>query len=113
MAKYIFYTHEGYSIAPNNEDVENLQILGIEDGITENEAFKNLFQNNEWILEMGFSEDKIKCRAIFNSSFINDLNTILEYLWRDEEKHFEESKLNGENTDFHIFNSLMNIKTVL
>lgn len=113
MAKFIFYTDEGYAIAPNEEDVENLQVLGIEDGITKEEATKNLFQNNDWILEMGFSKDEIQCRAVFNPSFINDLKVVLEYLWEDEQKHYEECRFNEENTDSHIFNSLRNIKKIL
>jgi len=113
MAKFLFYTDEGYSIAPNEEVVENLQILGIEEGINEKEAFGNLFQNNEWIIEMGFSKEKIKCQAIFNTSIINDLKVVSEYLLEDEQKHFEESKFNKEDNDSHIFNSLVNIKSIL
>lgn len=113
MAKFIFYTDEGYTTAPNDEDVKNLQVLGIEDGSTEDQATKNLFQDNDWILEMGFSKDEIKCRAIFNPSFINDLKVVLEHLWKEEEKHYEECRLNGENTDAHIFNSLRNLKAIL
>ena len=34
------------------------------------------------------------------------IEEILFYLWCDEQKHFDEMKLNGENTDGHIFYSL-------
>lgn len=51
MAKYIFYTDDGSTFAPNGNDVENLQILGIEDGKSEEDAIKNLFHNNDWILD--------------------------------------------------------------
>ena len=42
MSTYIFYTDEGYTIAPNNEELESLQVLGIEDGETKEEALANL-----------------------------------------------------------------------
>lgn len=64
MNTYIFYTNEGYTTAPNGEELENLQVLGIEKGFTKKEALSNLFTNNEWIKATGFSESKIKCYAI-------------------------------------------------
>lgn len=64
MASYIFYTDEGYTSAPNNEEIENLQVLGIEDGISQSEATDNLFKNNGWIKENGFSEERIRCYQI-------------------------------------------------
>ena len=42
MNTYIFYTDEGYTVSPNNEKLDNLQILGIEDGSTREEALANL-----------------------------------------------------------------------
>ena len=49
MSTYIFFTDEGYTVAPNNEKLESLQVLGIEDGDTKEDAFANLIKNNEWI----------------------------------------------------------------
>jgi hypothetical protein len=64
MAKYIFYTDEGYTIAPNGKDIENLQVLGIEDGESKDEAYNNLFKNNKWIKENGFSAEMMRCYEI-------------------------------------------------
>ena len=32
MAKYIFYTKEGFTVSPNNTKLENFQILGVVKG---------------------------------------------------------------------------------
>ena len=64
MNTYIFYTDEGYTIAPNGKDIESLQVLGIEDGETEIEALANLYKNNQWIKVNDFSESKIRYHTI-------------------------------------------------
>ena len=64
MSTYIFFTDEGYTVAPNNEKLESLQVLGIEDGDTKEDAFANLIKNNEWIEGNGFRKYKIRCYAI-------------------------------------------------
>ena len=66
MNTYIFYTDEGYTIAPNGKDIESLQVLGIEDGETEIEALANLYKNNQWIKVNDFSESKIRYHTIEN-----------------------------------------------
>ena len=67
MSTYIFYTDEGYTIAPNGEELESLQVLGIEDGETEKEALANLYKNSEWIKNCGFSGLRVRCYAILKS----------------------------------------------
>lgn len=63
MEKYIFYTLEGETIAPNGEDVDNLQILGWACGKTKLEALTNLITENNWIIEKGFNpEEIISCK---------------------------------------------------
>ena len=59
MKRFVFYTSEGYTESPTREMVENLQILGFENGENEKEAFKSLIDNNQWILERGFNQNKI------------------------------------------------------
>lgn len=44
MSRYIFYTDEGYTISPRGEELESLQVLGIEDGDTREEALANLYK---------------------------------------------------------------------
>lgn len=64
MNNYIFYTDEGQTFTPNDECINNLQILGFEKGDTQEEALENLYKNNTWIEEYGFSRESIVCRAI-------------------------------------------------
>lgn len=64
MKKFVFYSFEGYTESPNGQPVENLQILGFENGENECEAFKTLIRNNQWITESGFNKDKIMSRQL-------------------------------------------------
>jgi hypothetical protein len=111
MAQFIFYTLEGSTIAPNNTDVGNLQILGIENGLCPNDTLEKLLSDNKWIEETGFSKDKIKHYSIVPDSFQNDVQTIIDYLWVDEEKHFEES-LKDDNHIFRVLRRLKNDKLI-
>ena len=106
MGTYIFYTDEGYVKAPNNTELENLQILGIEDGKTQDEALANLYNHNEWIKMNGFSDTRIRCHAVLKSEILEDIKTIVQYLWEEEYKHWEECGCPNE----HIFQKLKNIK---
>ena len=60
MKNYIFLTSEGYTFQPNSEgalpDVENLQALGFAEGKSQEEAFRNLIEDNAWIKETSFRE---------------------------------------------------------
>ena len=48
MNEYIVYTAEGYTSGPEtNVDIENCQILGIAEGLSEEDAINKLFENNE------------------------------------------------------------------
>lgn len=67
MNTYLFYTDEGYTVAPNNNKLDSLQILGIEDGKTKDEALIKLFSNNEWINKENFSKSKISFFVIIKS----------------------------------------------
>lgn len=109
MARFIFYTEQGYTVAPNGKDLDNLQVLGLEDGLDEKEATNKLFKNNTWILENGFLTDKIKCYTVFSTDFLSKMNEVVEYLWEDEEKHSEESECPEE----HIFQVISQVKKQL
>ena len=61
---YLFYTSQGYTTAPDNSDVENLQVLGIERGDTFEIAFQNLIANNIWIIEKGYNLSQIIGKAL-------------------------------------------------
>lgn len=66
MNTYLFYTDEGYTVAPDNSNLDSLQILGIEEGNSREEAIIKLFRNNTWINRSGFSESKISSYVIMN-----------------------------------------------
>ena len=68
MKTYIFYTGEGFTESPNEDIVENFQILGFENGINLSEALHHLFDNNQWIFTTGFSEEKILHKEIVDAS---------------------------------------------
>jgi hypothetical protein len=106
MGQFIFYTFEGATISPNDTNIENLQILGIENGFNSKDALEKLLIDNRWIEESGFSKNEIKNYAIVSTSFQNDIQTVIDYLWDDEERHFEES-LEDDN---HIFRVLQRLK---
>lgn len=67
MNTYLFYTDEGYTVAPNNNKLDSLQILGIEDGKTKDEALIKLFSNNKWIKKENFSKSRISFFVIIKS----------------------------------------------
>ena len=43
MTEYIFYTTEGFTQAPDGEDIENCQLLGRAYGKDKHDALSNLF----------------------------------------------------------------------
>lgn len=69
MNEYIFYTTEGYTIAPTEDyEVENCQVLGCAFGINKNEAKDNLLKENPWIVEAGFNESEFIVRQLLTST---------------------------------------------
>lgn len=60
MKMYIFITEEGSTYQPNSvsadPDIENCQVIGFAKGTNENEAFKNLIKENEYLLDTSFNE---------------------------------------------------------
>ena len=56
MKKFIFITGEGETIAPNGNEVENMQVIGIvENAESKDEALKKLLQENSWIFDAEFN----------------------------------------------------------
>lgn len=64
MKKYIFYTTEGFTQAPDGEDIENCQLLGCAYGQDKQEAMDNLLKENQWIKERGFEPRKAICAEL-------------------------------------------------
>jgi hypothetical protein len=60
MNSYIFITTEGYTYQPDSEsaepDIENCQVIGFAEGENKQQAFNNLIQNNQFLLETTFDE---------------------------------------------------------
>ena len=63
---FIFYTDEGYTISPNDNELDSFQILGFEEGVDKEEALLNLHKNNTWIRKSGFKDENILCRIVQN-----------------------------------------------
>ncbi len=56
MKTFIFITTEGETIAPNGNEVENMQVIGIIENVrNEDEALKKLLQENVWIYDAEFN----------------------------------------------------------
>ena len=107
MNEYIFYTTEGHTDAPNDSiEVENCQVLGIVKGNNESEVQEQLLNENPWITEAGFDPAEFLARQILTNEQHNDIIMLVDYLWEDEERHYEES----EDKDNHIFNVLKRLK---
>ena len=65
MKKYIFITSEGNTTSPNGNEIENMQVIGIVENVAdENEAFKKLVFENEWIIDAEFNVAEFICYEI-------------------------------------------------
>ncbi|RLC36428.1 MAG: hypothetical protein DRH33_07030 [Candidatus Nealsonbacteria bacterium] len=71
MKNYIFITEEGVTYQPNSTspepDIENCQVIGFVKGNNEDEAFKNLKKENEYLLDTNFNE--IICMELKNEDY--------------------------------------------
>ncbi len=107
MIEYIVYTSEGCTLGPKNSvEIENCQVLGFIDGNAEDDAIRKLFEQNEWIEKSGFSIDKALARPLLTSSIKEDIREVIDYLLKDESRHFEENN----RTEGHIFQRLKRLK---
>lgn len=110
MNEYMFYTFEGFTQSPKGIDVENLQILGFEKGSSPDKALKNLLINNSSIRESCFNIEHILFKQIFTRSIKKEVIKVIDYLWKDEERHYQESLPDVDN---HIFESIKKLKKSL
>ena len=74
MEKYIFYTTEGFTQAPDGEDIENCQLLGCAYGQDKQEAMDNLLTENPWIKERGFEPRKAICAELATTHTMQRIN---------------------------------------
>lgn len=92
MNEYLFYTTEGVTYPQNmTADIENCQLLGYSKGKDKPLALHNLLIENPWIKESQFDVSKIIGVQIFSQDAKQALRKLVDYLWEDEERHFEES----------------------
>jgi len=71
MNSYIFITAEGYTFQPRSEsiepDIENCQVIGFAQGRNSNNAFQNLIQENNFLLDTTF--DELICLELKNLDY--------------------------------------------
>lgn len=100
MNEYLFYTTEGVTFPPNKTaDIENCQVLGCSKGKDKSLALQNLLIENQWIEELQYDVSKIIGVQILTQDAKQALQKLVDYLWNDEKKNFEES---GKSAN-HVF----------
>ena len=71
MKSYVFITEEGITYQPNSlpsePDIENCQVIGFAKGKNEDDAFKNLTKENDYLLDTSFNE--IICIELKNEDY--------------------------------------------
>lgn len=110
MNEYMFYTFEGFTQSPDKNNCENLQILGFEKAENLEAAKEHLLANNDWISKHGFNTEKILSKKILTEESLASIKTVVDYLWKDEEKDYEECLVSGKNVDNHILKHLRKLK---
>lgn len=109
MNEYLFYSVEGETLAPEHDcEVDNCQMLGISKGINKDDALRNLLNENLWIGQAGYNIAKITGIQILSDSIKMDIEELIEYLWSDELRRYEENYY-PQN---HIFRVLMRLKCI-
>ena len=68
MTEYIFYTTEGFTQAPDGNDIENCQLLGRAYGKDKHDALSNLLKENPWIKERDFEPCETICKELVSTS---------------------------------------------
>lgn len=64
MAKFIFYTIEGATLAVDGSLLDTCQVLGTAKGKDKQDALNNLPKENLWILERNFDPNLIVVRKL-------------------------------------------------
>lgn len=65
MKNFIFITKEGSTFSPNGNEVENMQVIGIVENVSnENEALIQLLKENDWIIDAEFNVAEFSCYEV-------------------------------------------------
>ena len=102
MNEYLIYTAEGFTESLENNEVENCQLLGRIQAEDNEQAKDCLKKDNPLIEEIGFDIDSAFVQQVLSEKNRQDLKRPLNYLWKDEERHFEESVFPQD----HIFRTM-------
>jgi len=105
MNKYVFYIDDECNKSSKNNKCENIQFLGIEKGKSQFEAKQKLISEKK----LNFEESTIKSKQLFSEDNKKEIKTVIEYLWEDEKKHFEENDCPSN----HIFFILKKLKELV
>ena len=110
MNQYLFTTHEGYTISPNETvEVENCQLLARIDAPDISRARKLLVKENPWIKESGFNPELCTIDQIATSSQLDDIRAVVGHLWKDAKESYEEDNY-PQN---HIFLALRRLRDMV
>ncbi len=72
MTEYLFYTTEGFTQAPDGDDIENCQLLGRAYGKDKYDALSNLLKENPWIKERGFEPYEAICKELTSTAKVEE-----------------------------------------
>jgi len=73
---FLFITPDGVTYSSSGKispDVDNFQVLGEGEGITEEDAFKSFIEKNKWVLDTDFKEViciEVKSKISQGKSFV-------------------------------------------
>lgn len=90
MTEYIFYTTEGFTQAPDGEDIENCQLLGRAYGKDKHDALSNLLKDNPWIEERGFDPNEAICKELASTKDAESLSFLTSILDERQLKEYME-----------------------
>lgn len=87
MKRYLYYTLMGTEQAPDGSEAANCQILGSVEARTPQIGLKKLLKENPWIEGKGYFADKIKWKITIDESDMEEIATIINYLYNDNAKN--------------------------
>lgn len=110
MNEYIFYTTEGITCSPKeNQEIENCQLLGCATGYNIEDAKNNLLKDNPWISESGFDGEKIIVKQLLTKEIRCNIRTITEYLIQNKFSHTHHDTEDSMNNICHALYQLKDI----
>ena len=74
-------------------------------------AEEKLLKQNSWIEESGFDISQARCIQVLTESIRKDIMRVVDYLWKDEVRHWEEQDT-YKDRKMHIFNVLRRLSKI-